>query len=460
MARERRELNRRRGAPWLLLALAIATRVYGCAITPVPGRDGVAYLWLAERFAAGDLAALFSTVFHPLYPLLVGLTLLPGDVDSVRAGQLVAAGCGALAVVPLWLATRALFGSPAAIWAGVIYAIGVWFVRHPAECMSEGPFYLLAATWAAWLAGGHRARAGPAGVAAGLAFLCRPEGAALLFTGVLWLLARAGRRPAIGHGVAGLLVGAALPLGMLAAGEGFSLTPKAAFNWDVGAGAADSAAAHYLMQWLRWPGDAWEGLGYLVFPLLVAGAIRHRPRALSDPRLCLLLPFVAQLLVVPLLKSHHRFASGLGVLLLPFGGIVLAELLAWGRRRAGWLPWAFAALLVASEAKLFLNPPNDRTIERDLGRWLATARQPAETVASDMPRLVFFAGLRPPPPRRIEPADLLAAAALPDCGFVVLKRGRTALPPGALAELGYRERPLPAELATHPHGGEIALLRR
>jgi hypothetical protein len=106
-----------------LLLLCAAARVMVCARTEVPGRDGVAYLWMAEQAAAGDPAALFATVFHPLYPALVAVLLfcLPG-LDAVAAGQLVAAGAGALAVLPLFWLTRTLFGSSGATWAGIASA--------------------------------------------------------------------------------------------------------------------------------------------------------------------------------------------------------------------------------------------------------------------------------------------------------------------------------------------------
>lgn len=446
--------------PWLMLTLAALVRVFGCVATPVPGRDGVAYLWMAERTAAGDAEALFATVFHPLYPALIAAVsaLWPG-LDIVTAGQLASAATGALAVLPLFWLTRHLFDERAALWATFAYAIGVWFVQHPADCMSEGPFYLLATLWAALLLTPGR-RAAPAAIAAGLAFLARPEGAALLATGVLFLLGNGERRGALGHAAIGVAVIALQPLGSWLAGAGLRLTPKAAFNWDVGAGAADSASDFYFEQWLQLPGDAWEGLGYLVFPLAIAGAIRFRPRALADARWCLLLPLLAQCLVVPLLKSHHRFVSGFGVLLLPFAGAAFAAVLARLARRGR--PWPIVAvlLLIGSEAKLFVDPPADRTIERDLGRWLRSERAPDQTVASDMPRLLFFAGLPPPPPRRIDAADLLAAAGTDACRYVVLKRGRTAIAPHTLAALGYAARPLPAALGGHPDHDAIALYTR
>ena len=448
----------------MLLALAAAMRLVGCTLHTMPGRDGVAYLWMAERWAAGDFGELFAHVFHPLYPFAVGvvLMLVPG-LDAVAAGQLVAAGCSALAVVPLWYATARLFGQAAATWAAVMLAIGSWFVRHPAECMSEGPFQLLAASWAALLLGGT-ARPFGAGLVAGAAFLVRPEGGALALAGMLLLAARDSKRCALAHGAAAAAIALLLPLGSLATGHGFVLTPKAAFNWEVGAGGAESGIAHYLYHLLRLPGDAWEGLGYVVFPLMVAGVVRWRPRSLAAPELALLLPFVLQCAAIPLLRSNHRFVSGLGVLLLPFAGALFALLL----QRVRWR-WLLVLLLLASEAKLWwrrplpdfgLGQPADRTIERELGRWLGGSMAATETLTSDMPRVWYFAGRRPPPPRQITPEVLLRDAGEPACRFVALRRGRSDRALDELARAGFIALELPAELRAVPGADEVVLRQR
>ncbi|MBX3464792.1 MAG: hypothetical protein KF830_16610 [Planctomycetes bacterium] len=438
-----------------LLALAVLVRAVGCALRPMPARDGVAYLWLAERTAHGDLGGLFDTVFHPLYPLLVGLLLAaaPGLAPEV-AGQLVAAGSSALTVVPLFAVARRLHGATAATWAAAMFALGAWFVRHPAECMSEGCFHLLVATWA--LAAVHeRARPGLGGIAAGLAFLVRPEGAAAAVVGAWFFGRRLGMRAALVHAGAAAAVASLLPLGALASGHGFVLTPKAAFNWSVGAGGAGSALAHYAEQWLRLPGNAWEGLGYLVFPLAVAGVAGRWRRGLDDRERLLLVPFLVQCAVLPLLFSHHRFVSGYGVLLLPFAGHAAAALAA----RPGWrivLP----LLLVASEAKLWLATPTDRGLERELGRWLAGQLAQGETLATDMPRVVYFAGRAPPPPRPILAADLQAWAAAPGCRFVALRTGRTDEVVPRLRALGYDALALPPHLQADPAAASVQLWAR
>ncbi|MEO6593624.1 MAG: hypothetical protein ABIP94_02600 [Planctomycetota bacterium] len=441
---------------WLIVALAAAMRAIGCLVHAMPGRDGVSYLWMAEQWAAGHGEQLFRQVFHPLYPWLVGLVLqVWPSLDPVAAGQLVAAGCSGLAVIPLVLATQRLFGAQAATWAGVMFAIGAWFVRHPAECLSEGPFHLFVLAWAASLTA-EKPRAVIGGLLAGAAFLIRPEGAALALAGMLWHARRSGWRALLAHAVAAGLVAMLLPLGSLAAGEGFVLTPKAVFNWEVGVGGAEHGVLFYLRELAKLPGDAWEGLGYLVFPLAVLGAWRHRPRLVSL-EFALLLPFLMQIVVIPLLRSNLRFVSGLGVLLLPFAGATFAWL--FGRVRAPWR-WCLVLALVASEAKLWLGRPADRTIERDLGRWLGGQLKQHETLSCDMPRLWFFAGQKPPPPREIASPELHGWAAAPECVYVALRRGRNDAFLGELDGLGFAPMLLPEELRSRSGANDVLLWRR
>jgi hypothetical protein len=434
-----------RRAPWSLLLLAAALRALVCIRTAVPGRDGATYLWMAERAAAGDFGALFQTVFHPLYPALVGALLktAPG-LDPVVAGQVVACGLGAIAVVPLWAVARALFGERAAFWCGFAYATGAWFARTPAECMSEGPFYLGVAIWAHALLGG---RVLLAGAASAFAYLARPEGMALAAIGSAWLLARGERRNAALALAAALLLGALLPLGYAAFGDGWTLTPKAAFNYEVGVGGSPAPVLRYLREAAGLPTAALEDLGWLWFPLMVAGAWRFRPRHWRDGAVPLLLPFLAQCAVVPLLQSHQRFLSGFGALLCAFGGALVPQLLDAARRRHRAGPLLVVLALVASEARIAGARNQDRAIERELGRTLRAHLRPGEVVVSDMPRLDYFAGQKPPPPRPILPEDLLARAADPACRYVVLverqpesgagpPRRRTAVDLARLRQLG------------------------
>jgi hypothetical protein len=63
----------------------------------------------------------------------------------------------------------------------------------------------------------------------------------------------------------------------------------------------------------------------------------------------------------------------------------------------------------------------NRIGERVVGEHLAQRLAPGQTVASDMTRVLWFAGQRPLPPRHFDAPWLIARARQPDVGFVVLR---------------------------------------
>lgn len=447
-----------RGDAVALFVLALGVRAMVAARTHVPGRDGATYLWMAEQVAGGDLHAAFATVFHPLYPLLVGgmLALLP-DLGVMLAGQVVASGCGALAVVPLFALTAHRFGRTAAWGCGLCYALGLWVSRYPAECMSEGPFYLAVATWAHALLGA-RGRPAVAGAAAALAFAARPEGLVLLVCGAGWAWhAREGLRRFLGWAFAGT---ALVPLGYALAGAGVSLTPKVAFNLEVGVGASSAPLAYYLEHFARTVGSAFEAIGYLVLPLAVVGGLRvwatgsagrtdigARGRRPAGRVLVLVLvtPLLVQLAVVPLLRSYLRFLSGFGVLTLPLVGVALSSPLPAVLARGRWLILAVA--LAPDALRLPLARGADRLVERDLGVHLRALLAPDQFIATEMPRLEFFAGQRPGPPRPITPGEVLARCRDPRTRFAVIVAARTDVLDVDLRALGFAPLSLPSRLS-------------
>ncbi|MCC6673391.1 MAG: hypothetical protein IT458_20200 [Planctomycetes bacterium] len=443
----------------LLLILAAAVRGLVALRTEVPARDGATYLWMAERCAAGEPCALFATVFHPLYAALTGAWLrwLPAgaatpELAAMAAGQWVACACAALAVLPLHALTERHFGARAALAAGVLYALGAWFARHPAECMSEGPFFL----WVAGCAFGLTA-AGPgavgmpllAGVLAGLAFLTRPEGAALALLGAPWLWLRGARAAALLCAGAAAAVACLLPLGAWLCGQGLVLTPKAGFVYADGIGQPGVVPVlHYFTELGQTLLAAAEAVGFVALPLAVAGLWLRRPWSLRDPAALLAGLFALQVLVVPLLRSNLRFLAGYGMLLLPLAGLAwqrLAPLVAPPRFVAR-LPLLFLAFL-PDLMRLPQARGAERVVERELGLHLRPQLRDGARLATEMPRLHYFAGQRPGPPREIRPEEVLADARGLATRFVAWVPLRTPLASDALVALGYRPAVLPEPLA-------------
>jgi hypothetical protein len=434
-------------AAWVALALLVRAAV--AVRTAMPGRDGATYLWIADRVAAGDVGAAWSTVFHPGYPLLVAPWLALG-ADSTHAAQAVAATCAALATWPLWQLARQWWGLAAGRATAGFYVFGLWLVRYPAECLSEGPFYAAVSGWALAVFGA-RPRPVWAGIAAAAAYWLRPEGLALACVAA-WRWRREPRASAR------LLLAfapgaAALPVGFGLWGSGFTWSPKAAFNYGVGIGAGPSAAAHYLGHAGQMLLTAFEALGYVVLPLALAGV--WRAMRSESWRLLLLAPLAAQMAVSPLLRSNARFLSGFGILLLPFAARALVELVG---DRPRPLVLALFLALAPDLIRLPQARGDDRTIERELGEYLGSRLRSGERIVTEMPRLEYYAGLQPGPPRPIARDELLRAAA--HARFIAVVGERSRLDDTALRTLGLTPVSLPQHISTLARAGSLLVYER
>lgn len=451
--------------PVFLLALAVLVRLVVAAGTLVPGRDSEHYLWMAERVAEGQFGAAFETVFHPVYSLLVATLLicLP-DIDAVVAGQMVSCGLGALAVLPLFAVTSRLFGRRAAAAAGFLYAVGIWFARHPADCLSEGPFYLLVAGTVWLLTSDRRTSAAHlliAGGLAGLAYGTRPEGAALILVGAPWLWLSRRHRDAVAFLAAGVATSLVWPTGYWWYGDGFTVTPKLGFNYAVGVGRAEDAASHYLGHLVQIPGELFEALGYIAVPMALVGLFLARPWTLRSPTTLIIALVMMQIAIIPLLRSHFRYLSGYGFLLLVFAGLTWRHL---SPRLSGWpTPLLTGAVLLAVAGDLVRIPQErrqDRTVLIELGRHLAPQLRQGESLATDMPRLSYFSGAKPGPPREIPDAELLEWCDRPTTRFVAIVQSRSEITAEDLRRRGFTPLQTPPELALLIKARSIAAYER
>lgn len=194
----------------LILVAALAWRLAIAWQMPVISRDGVGFCWNARALGRTGLAALQSPEFnqHPLYAVgilvvqwavtLCGLSDSPttwqlsGQIVSMTCGLIVVALCGILAARVARAINAPAPPSRVALIAMLLAALLPLNVWLSVDVMSEQiflVFYLAAATL---LLGNWRPiRAGIFGIFVGLAFLTRPEGAALGIAGVVAVLANA-----------------------------------------------------------------------------------------------------------------------------------------------------------------------------------------------------------------------------------------------------------------------------
>jgi hypothetical protein len=185
-----------RAAAWLLLlAGAGALRWVQWSRSATLFNDGPRFLASAQDFSRGEWAAFLAQPQHPLYPIAVAVLHALG-LGWEDAGALVSVLGGCLAIGMLALFFRDAFGSlPAWLGAGLL-AVHTRFVEYSSDVQSDGLYIGLfaAGVWWLWYAWSRASRsaAAAAGLAAGLAYLTRPEGLGLVLVmvalaGISWL---------------------------------------------------------------------------------------------------------------------------------------------------------------------------------------------------------------------------------------------------------------------------------
>ena len=200
---------RRIGTFALILALALVWRLAMAWLMPVITRDGVGFCWNARALGRSGLEALKSPEFnqHPLYAAcilalhetgrLFGISessaswQFCGQLVSLISGMLVVALSGVLAA----RVSRAIQAeaSPQRVAAvamllAALLPLNIWL---SVDVMSEQLFFVWYLSAATLLLGPWQPlRAGLFGLIVGLAFLTRPEGAALGLAGVMAVAAR------------------------------------------------------------------------------------------------------------------------------------------------------------------------------------------------------------------------------------------------------------------------------
>jgi hypothetical protein len=424
----------------LFAALGAAFRLLLAARTPVPSEDGASYLWMAQRLAAGDASAALGEVFPPGLALLLA-PLVACGLEPFAAAQWFGALCGALTALPVAaIAHRQAPGS--AIAAAVLWASGSLLARNAVEVYSEPPFLLVMALGTVC---GLRAQWWRLGLCSGAAFLLRPEGL-LLAAAFVATHRRPALRAALPAAAAVLMLAAARAL----AGHGFDPLPLLAFHEQ----RHDLAGRGDLLANLAAVPSAWlEAFGPAgLLPLLLLLAPRARG---AGP---LVWQIALQIAVVCTFVVRRRFFLSCAVPVAALAAAACARLPARARAILLALLAAFGAVTAWTGTI-----DGDRIAERRLGEHLATALRPGDDLLADLPRVSFFAGRRPKPPRHFDAAQLVAMAAPAEVRFVVLsERSRRGTFADAARGLSphYAELELPADLAALVRQRGIAVFAR
>jgi hypothetical protein len=166
-----------------LTGLALAVRLYLVLTNYCISADGVAYVRMARLFAAGDWAGGLSSVFSPLYPMLIALAhhAVP---DWELAGSLVSMTFGVATVPAVYLLAREVHGGrDLAAGAAALTAIHPDLAGYSASVLTEAGFIFLVVAAVYLVVRGVKARRAPsifvAGLVSGIAYLYRTEGIGL-----------------------------------------------------------------------------------------------------------------------------------------------------------------------------------------------------------------------------------------------------------------------------------------
>jgi len=399
-----------------LLLVALAARLAFVAAAPVAYGDAVNYSWVAWLVGHGraaDADSFWHSAFDYWQALLVPLGL--GQFQALVAASLIP---GVLLVVPGYLLALRLYGSLAALLAGLALALHPRLVEYSVNGYAE-TFFLHAGLWATWgltVLVREPRRAGAAAVAGvGLAtwFLVRNEAiltafVLLLVTALAWRRAR--RQPSLRvAATAGLaavaLVGACMVADtaffgqpqLFSKGSNLSrshvemLDPHEAARETYGepAAAGDrsrvgaSSVALRLVE--RWPRNLVYTLerlpGVLLSPVflfaLLLPALCRRRGAVRGEEWPLLAFTLWPVLFYPLLQLEPRMLLPTVIGSCLFGAAALAAAGAFlaGRLsspRLNWLPGAVVvAALVPLLPLLARHTLEERGFHREVGAWVA-----------------------------------------------------------------------------------------
>lgn len=439
----------------VILVIGLTVRAFAWSQTAVMFNDGPIFLAMAEAIGEGRWDEVLAHPYHPLYPALIAFVgVFPVGLET--AAVVVSVLGGLLSIAAVFWFVRDAFDVEIAWLAAWLVALHPWAVDFSADVMSDG---LYAGLYLVGFAAMARAIEHPTvkntlvcGVACGLAYLVRPEGAGLLIACVLLLLARGwldrSQRNRMLLGCAVLLLAGAIVIVPFVVVVGqqtgeFVLTQKKSISSLVGvdekAGLTSTdpmfsslplpeQAVRADGQGARLPSRNWTGF--------LEAILRVAATSLAVFRFELV-PFL--LLGLWASRSNRKPWREviLGLPIVLYSGLLV--LLVWGvgyvGRRHALAPWLPVAGLVALGWRFLCTRMADWGDRRNVSL-LSRLRTPQASVLALFVVLLICWGARDARPRRLDRAPVRLAAEWlaenhPDSGPVAAQKLRTAYYAGA-----------------------------
>lgn len=174
----------------ILVGLAVLVRTILALNTCLIGTDSRQFLVMAERLFDGNFNFALAMRYHPLYSMMtaMGHFVIPTIETSAVVVSIL---FGSLAVLPLFVLTRDIWGHRIALITCLFYIFSPPFVEVQADVMSEGLFIFLFLSGLALLWKTLRTPQWAyfviVGLLGGLAYLTRLEGILIPLVGALWI---------------------------------------------------------------------------------------------------------------------------------------------------------------------------------------------------------------------------------------------------------------------------------
>ena len=405
--------------------LAFSLRMMLVALTLVVGTDSPKYLIFAEEMIEGTWAPSLDNGIHPGYPAAIVLAFFVlGSIEF--AGFFVSAFFSSLAVVPLYALAWSVAGRRAATLSSLFYACFRLFVREHGDVMTEGlyHFFIITALSLAWFGAKERRftliLTLLSGLAAGLAYLTRPEGilvplaVAGIFAVVLvarWIRTR---RIEVGlvlsplaAGVVSLVVALPLLLWFRQATGTWTVSKRASVEATLG-GAPGSEGGSAIIRAVEWAGEPSRAALFVAVALGVAAGVTVLRRRVSPSGMAALIVVTAISAVPPLAAaaagypSSYRHIMASLILALPlFAALILVLVDGMARRigrRGRWVQVAASILFGIALTGSAVSAVHPRRINRipvkGAALWLAPRIPPGGWVYANTGRLQYYIGSR------------------------------------------------------------------
>jgi len=189
----------------ILLAIAAGVGIYLIATTVLIAEDGIRYIAQAQQFSIDAVGAVrgepfrgepsgYPFLIYAAHKLAVMLGVSTSSYSWMYSAQAVSLLCRLGALVAVYFIGRLLIGGRQSFWAVLVLIVLPYPAEYGSDVLRDWPyvmflvagflFLLLAAKQSKWW------MFGPAGLAAGLGYMIRPECAQLVMYGAAWLMIR------------------------------------------------------------------------------------------------------------------------------------------------------------------------------------------------------------------------------------------------------------------------------